>query len=80
MQITQNVDHATRVCARFVYSIVKITTLYECQTLQTSFMRNSQGVQRFVGIFLDCAFRMLIGWAETLQPHEQVAPQKKWLV
>ena len=26
-------------------------------------LRNSQGAQRFVGFFLDCAFRMLIGWA-----------------
>ena len=26
-------------------------------------MSNSRGAQRFVGFFLDCAFRMLIGWA-----------------
>ena len=29
----------------------------------TFFWRNSRGVQRLVGFFLDCAFRRLIGWA-----------------
>ena len=29
-------------------------------------LRNSQGAQRFVGFFLDFAFRELIGWAGKL--------------
>ena len=31
--------------------------------------RNSPGMQRFVGFFLDCLLRMLIGWADKLQSH-----------
>ena len=62
MNRTRNADHAARTRERFVYSIVKITRLYDYQTWQTHFWRNSRGAQRFVGFFLDCAFRMLIGW------------------
>ena len=31
-----------------------------------TFRKNSRSAQRFVGFFLDCAFRMLIGWAHRL--------------
>ena len=38
------------------------------QTWQTHFVGNSRGGQRYVGFcFLDCAFWMLIGWANKLQ-------------
>ena len=35
--------------------------IYDYQTWQTRFWRNSRGAQRFVGFFLDCAFQVLIG-------------------
>ena len=58
---TEHETHqAARTCKRFVYSIVKITRLYDYQTWNS---RNSRGAQRFVGFFLNYAFRMLIGWA-----------------
>ena len=38
----------------FVYSIVTITRLYDYQTWQTRFWRNSRGAQRLMGFFLDC--------------------------
>ena len=34
-----------------------------------TFFENSLGAQRFVGCFLDFAFRMLIGWAGKLRSH-----------
>ena len=45
-----------------MYYTVKIIRFYDYQTWPTH-LRDSQGAQRFVGFFLDCAFRMLIGWA-----------------
>ena len=44
-----------------VYSLVKITRLYD-YTWQTYFWRNSQGAQRLVGFFLDCAFNSDAHW------------------
>ena len=35
----QNADHAAKTCDRFVYSIVKVTKLYDYQTCQTFFER-----------------------------------------
>ena len=61
----RNADHAARTCERFVYSIVKITRLYDYQTWRTHLI-NVRGAQRYVGFFLDCAFRMLIGWEDEL--------------
>ena len=49
-----------------LYSIAKITRLYDYQTWKTHFWRNSQCAQRFVGFFLACAFKMLIGWTGKL--------------
>ena len=49
----------------FVYSIVKITRLYDFQTRETHFLRSSQGAQRHMSFFLDCALCMLIDWAGT---------------
>ena len=69
MNRARNTDDAARRCERFVYSTVKITRLHDYQTWQTHFSRNSRGAQRFVGFFLDCVFRMLIGWAGELGPH-----------
>ena len=56
----QNANHAAR-SEKFVYSLVKITRMYDCQTWPT------RGAQRHVGFFLDCALRMLIGWADKLR-------------
>ena len=53
MNRTRNADHAARTCERFVYSIVKITRLYDYQTWQT---RGEMGAQRFVGFFLSMCF------------------------
>ena len=37
--------------------------------MANTILRNSQGTQRYVGsFFLDCAFRILIGWADKLRP------------
>ena len=47
----RNVGHAARTCEHFVYSIVKITRLHDYQTWPRHFLRDSQGVQRFVGFF-----------------------------
>ena len=47
----RNADHTARACEMFVYSIVKITRLYDYRTWQTHFLRNSRGAQRFVGFF-----------------------------
>ena len=68
MNSVQNSDHAARTYERFVSHIVKLT-ISDYQTWQTHFLRNSEVAQRFVGSFLDCAFRMLIGWAGNLRSH-----------
>ena len=62
MQITQR-EH-TKGC----YSIVKITRLYEYQKSQINLLRNSRGVQRYVGFFRECACA-LIGWADKHRSH-----------
>ena len=49
MNRARKADHAARTWERLVYSKVKITRLYDYQTWQTHFMRNSQGAQRSVG-------------------------------
>ena len=61
MNRARNTDQAARKCEKFVYPVVKIITFYDYQTWPTQFLRNAQGAQRFVGFFLDCAFRVLIG-------------------
>ena len=61
MNSARNADHSVRLCERFVYSVVKITRLYDSQTWQTHLLRNS--------FFLDCAFQALIGWTGKLQSH-----------
>ena len=43
-------------CKRFVYSLVKITRLYDYQTWQTHLLRNSEVAQGFVGFFLWLCF------------------------
>ena len=55
----RNADHAVRTFKRFLYSIVKITRLYDHQTWQTQFVRNSQSAQRnegFVFSFFSLSF------------------------
>ena len=47
-----------RTSERFAYSIVKITRLYDYQTWQTNFLRNSRGAQRFVD---SCFLIVLLG-------------------
>ena len=53
---------------KFVYSLVKITRLTDYQTWRT----HSRGAQRHVGFFLDCALRMLIGWADKFRSHGSI--------
>ena len=57
---SRNTDHAARTCKIFVYSIVKLTRLYDYQTWQTqSCLTYSRGAQRYVRFsFLNCAFRI----------------------
>ena len=51
----------------FYYFIVNILWL---SNMADNFFRNSRAAQIFVGLFfLDCAFRMLIGWADKLRSH-----------
>ena len=76
---TGNTDHAARTCQRFLYSTVSITRLYDYQTWQTQFVRNSRGAQRFVGFFLDCGFRALIGWAGKLR-HTEAMGRESWKI
>ena len=62
-------QHTARTCERFVYSIVKITTLYDYQTWWTiseKFMRCAKDC----GLcFLDCAFQDADWLAGKLRPH-----------
>ena len=51
------------VCERFVYSIVKITRLHE-SNIFGEMHEVRKGLWAF---FLDCALRMLIGWAGKLR-------------
>ena len=51
MNRARNADHATKTCERFVYSIVRITSVYDDKTCKTHFLRNSRSAQRFVGFF-----------------------------
>ena len=46
-----NTDHTARTCGRLIYSIVKITRLYDYQTWQTHFWINLRSAQRYVGFF-----------------------------
>ena len=63
MNRAQNADQAARTCERFVYSVVKITRLYDYQTWQT-FFEKFKRCAKVCGLFiLDCAFWLLIGWA-----------------
>ena len=55
-----NADHAARTCERFVYSIVKITRLYDYQTWQ-NIVGEIHEVRKGLWTFLLIA--MLIGWA-----------------
>ena len=36
-------------------------------SIEDIFLRSLRGVHRFVGIFLDCVFRVLIGWVSKLR-------------
>ena len=56
------VDEAPK---RFVYSKSKIVIFSDYQTWPT----HSQGAQRFLGFFLDCAFRILLYWAGKYRSH-----------
>ena len=53
-----------RTCERFVYSVVKITRLYDYQTWRTLFFWEIHEVRKGIWAFLlDCALWELIGWA-----------------
>ena len=60
----RNADHAARTCESFVYSVVKITRLYDYQTWQTDHEMR-KGMWAFLCV-PDCAFWMLIGWEDKL--------------
>ena len=47
---------------RFVYSIVKITRIYDFQKWQIHLRQIHEVRKGFWAFFLGCAFRMLIGW------------------
>ena len=67
MNRARNADHAAKTCERFVYSIVNNKIVWLSNMADTFFLwRNVGGAQRNVGFFLDCAFRMLIGWTGKL--------------
>ena len=68
MNRARNADHAARTCERFVYFIVKITSVW-LSNMADTLLKNSRGAQRYVGFFLGCAFRMLIGWGGKLRSH-----------
>ena len=55
-QSTKCRSHSER-CERFVYSVVKITWLYDYQKWRTHFSRNSRGAQRFMVFFSWLCFR-----------------------
>ena len=65
-------EHKTQIKQReqakglFQYSIVKITRLYDYQTWRTHLLDEFIRCAKVCGLFLDCAFRMLIGWAGKL--------------
>ena len=63
-----NADQAARTCERFVYSILKITRLYDYQTWRTRLSEKLARCAKVYGLlFLDCAFWVLIGWADKLR-------------
>ena len=64
----RNADQTARICQRFLYSMVEITRSYDLiKHGRHISLRHSGGAQRFVGFFLVCSFRVLIGWAIKLQ-------------
>ena len=60
-----NADHAARTCERFFFTLlVQITRLYDYQAWQIFYFWEIHKVRKGLwALFLDCAFRMLIGWA-----------------
>ena len=59
-----------RIFEMFVYSIIKITRLYDYQTWLTHFFEKFERCAKVCGLFfLDCALQMLIDWAEKLRLH-----------
>ena len=78
-QSTKNTDHTVRVCERFVYSVVKITRLYDYQTWKTRFWRNSRGAQRFVGfVFLTVLYGCWL--AEQTNSDDRMFSLQFWLI
>ena len=64
----RNADQAARTCETFVYSIVKITRLLNIIKHGRHIFREIHAVRKGLwAFFLDCAFRMLIGWADKLR-------------
>ena len=66
-QSTKNTDETARTRERLVYVIVRITKLYDYQTWRTLFEKFARCAKVYGLFFLDCAFRMLIGWADELR-------------
>ena len=50
MNRARNADHAARTCERFVYFIVKITSVW-LSNMADTLLKNSRGAQRYVGFF-----------------------------
>ena len=63
----RNTEQAARGCWKSVYSVVKITRLYDYQHGRHVFGEIYEMRKGFWALFLDCAFRMLIGWAGKLR-------------
>ena len=74
----RNADHTTWTCERFVSSIVKVARLYDYQTWRTHFGEIHEVRKGLWAFFLDCAFRLLIGWATKLRSRGGVFPRVLW--
>ena len=67
MNRVRSADRAVRLGGKFVYAIVKITRFHDYQTWSTHLFEGVTRCAKVYGLlFLDCAFRVLIG---KLQSH-----------
>ena len=66
MNRARNLDHKERTCERFVYSIVEMMRFYDSlSNMADTFVLGIHEVRKGLwALFVDCASRMLIGWAD----------------
>ena len=62
--------NAARTRERFVYSIVKITRFLWLSNMADIFSEIQEVRKGLWAFFLDCAIRVLIGWADKLWSHD----------